>query len=286
MKSVVTIIILAAFSAGIIFIIYYHPLGSFIPTPAAKDTGVVINVSLYPLRSAPDNNTTESNEQILAAFARAQEILKPLGITFQSEIRTPEISSIELNSIANADPARVMPDKSIHQLFSAFNLVLVNKISKGEGATSINRVALVADAPTENQAKIMAHEIGHLLGLAHASGADQLMHPIVTGTRLSASELSQVLSNLKKLDLELTREGLVICEKDDDCVLVKHVYCCESTEAINRKYLTEYNQRLDLQTDECLPVDSPDLNGGCPDVQVPFNKTLCIDYGCTPGYQW
>lgn len=115
----------------------------------------------------------------------------------------------ELNKTANQinnDVAKI--NNQVHDLntnVGNFNSIIKINPEVGVYTSGINKIDIFFFGSHQELVHVLAHEMGHGLGLGHVEGKDSMMNPTTSGnlklTAADTSELTNVCTNKNRLDL-------------------------------------------------------------------------------------
>ena len=157
---------------------------------------LTIPLTVFIVTESKQFGSARSEEDVLRLVEKASEILGQAAIALTvKEIHTLSKSDEEvwdlfqnprifIQSVDEVDPETI-------NLFLTRNLQGINGIAY----TGLGSIA-VADYTTVNDFRVLAHEIGHMLGLEHVSGfKGQLMYRGADGIDVSSEETEEARRN-------------------------------------------------------------------------------------------
>lgn len=140
-------------------------------------------------------STGRTNENIYEIFWEVNRIWGQAQIEFVvEEIDTIEVGNLELNSAIFAQNISVITQRDDFDR-GMINGYFVRYISANGVSFSPQGVFIVADLTTVNDYRTTAHELGHLLGLHHIDGRENLMYRGSNGEILSRREVDVARKN-------------------------------------------------------------------------------------------
>jgi hypothetical protein len=136
--------------------------------------------------------TTRTEASLMLSFTEVNKIFAAADIQFRLQNTTTDPIEAPNGSETLDDPGFLMLASSF-PMKNAINLLLVRRFAGAEGGASVEKLSVcaVGDSSSDNA---IAHEFGHLLGLAHQGDIRDLMNPGLSppGTPLTAREISAV----------------------------------------------------------------------------------------------
>ena len=149
-----------------------------------------------------DDNTVQfssdrTEENIQELINEANRIWEPSNIKFNIiSTDTVQIDNREFNSIFTGNVNTLMNKSKF--VDGKINAYFARYINANGVAFSPEDVFVVADLTSVNDFRTTAHELGHLLGLHHIQGRNNLMFKGSNGEILSQSEINTARNNARK----------------------------------------------------------------------------------------
>ena len=141
-------------------------------------------------------SSSRSFDEIVVAHRRANEIWEPAGIRF--DVKKVVRGTIPIALTANIIRWQVddffegydqLPRE--FQRKTAVTGFFVQTVRGPNGVASAEHMAyFIADEPLTDDGRVVAHELGHILGLDHIDNAQRLMHSGTNGTVLTSQEIA------------------------------------------------------------------------------------------------
>ncbi len=180
---------------------------SELPDAAADITdapeAIRIPVSLYVLTDADDPSSVLSSrrttDEVQAIAAEVQAIWQPAGVVFDPiHVEEVAVPAEVLEAVARSGDTSPFFDH-VGRTFDVPAPGVINGFYVA-GAAGVNgftpagsTVFFVVDEPSVHDERVSSHEIGHILGLRHATDdAGRLMFSGTNGTSLTAQEIEVV----------------------------------------------------------------------------------------------
>jgi hypothetical protein len=139
--------------------------------------------------------TTRTAASLMLSFKEVNKIYAAANIEFRLNSTTADKVEAPNGSEALDDPGFLMLAGGF-PMKDTVNLLLVRRFAGAEGGASVEKlgVCAVGDDSSDNA---IAHEFGHLLGLAHQGDIRDLMNPGLSppGTPLTAREIKLALAS-------------------------------------------------------------------------------------------
>lgn len=155
--------------------------------PGDKVLEVRVKVYLYSFEAAPEMNTQFSEQEVEDAMAVVNQVWSAAGIHFNVEVVMPLfVSATQFPAGSeNLGPqeikavmARIAPQESDPMVW---NVAIIRRFNFGAAGLYIGgkSTAYYTDVNSRNETHytILAHELGHSLGLPHGEGLGNLMAP-------------------------------------------------------------------------------------------------------------
>jgi len=157
---------------------------------------IVVPVSVHLVQDGTVQfSTSRTNEDIHRIFEEVNRIWGQAQIEFVVEdIGTIEVDNLEFSSAIFAQNISVITQRSDFDR-GMINGYFARYISANGVAFSPQGVFIVADLTTVNDYRTTAHELGHLLGLHHIDGKENLMFRGSNGEVLSQWEVDVARNN-------------------------------------------------------------------------------------------
>ena len=160
---------------------------------------IPLALSLYVLTDADDPDSAlssrRSTDEVEAIAASAQAIWQPAGIVFDRvHVESVAVPAEVLEAIARSGDADLFFDQ-VGRTFDVPEPGLINgfyvaNAAGVNGFTPIgSTVFFVVDEPSVHDERVSSHEVGHILGLRHATDdAERLMFSGTNGMTLTEQE--------------------------------------------------------------------------------------------------
>jgi hypothetical protein len=161
---------------------------------------ITISITVYIVRNSGVYGSERTAEDVSRLVAEASRVWEQASISlmvrgvYEVEKTDEEIGMLFQNAgvFARGLPHPHMEDKSIHAVLVR-NLQGLNGVAFG----SVPLVA-VADYTSVYDFRVLAHEIGHKLGLQHVVNEKRLMHQGANGFELSLREITAARNIARK----------------------------------------------------------------------------------------
>ena len=177
--------------------------------PEDSETACV-GVKMVAYEELTDNAITLSHEQASANISFTNQIWNPCGIQFQLEIYQPTSPGESQLNLNPADTGELPLIREQFEDSERFLVVVTGSWNrKGSlGNTGANAWAsmpgnlpygVIIEAPVASEGNIVAHELGHYLGLGHSDDAQNLMSPLIyeNSVNLTQSDCTLAHSTLR-----------------------------------------------------------------------------------------
>jgi len=160
---------------------------------------IVVPVSVHLVNDGGDYYTTDRNlENIIKLFGGANQIWEQGQIEFIIEdIDTIEIDGSKFSSVFEGEIQVLIERQDFDR--GMINAYFAKYFDANGVAFSPQGVFVVADLTTVNDYRTTAHELGHLLGLHHVQGRENLMFKGANGEVLIQEEIDIARKNAKRV---------------------------------------------------------------------------------------
>ncbi|MCH7850600.1 MAG: matrixin family metalloprotease [Nanoarchaeota archaeon] len=169
------------------------------PDPNTEDDIIIIPLSLHLINGSSETyNTNRNEENIIELVRNANIIWDQANILFILEdIDTIEIKGSDINLIFSSGVGILTKRDDFDS--GMINGYFMNSLNSNGISFPPQGVFAVADKTTVNDYRTLAHELGHLLGLAHVKERENLMFSGVNGEILSDEEIIFARRNAKRV---------------------------------------------------------------------------------------
>jgi predicted Zn-dependent protease len=182
---------------GFVYIsgVYQHFLYSRTPSAVQQETikqqavyeEIAVPISIHILHNNEQNGSSRTTEDAQRIVRNANEIWEQAGIS-------TEIQNIQMMKLSDRDIESLLDFPARFSSFtdsSAINVLFVENLRGSNGISYGGlRTVAVADYTTVYDFRVLAHEVGHVLGLSHIPGDKaRLMFQGANGVILSKEEI-------------------------------------------------------------------------------------------------
>lgn len=165
------------------------------PLPARVDENVlVLPLRLIVFTSDGDLSSERTRENVEQLVENASALWQQASLTLSVDVITfTEVGSDTVASFLEYPPELL--DTYGDSTYGGVTVFLVEELSGLNGiAFTGSRTVAVADFTTELDYRVLAHEIGHILGLRHTRDSSDLMYSGSNGFNLSLEEIARARS--------------------------------------------------------------------------------------------
>ena len=165
--------------------------------PSTSTCVLRIPIVLYPARGTSALSSQLTRKGIVGLFEKTQAIWAQAAIVFDVEV-----TEVQLDPLTAGDLEKEK-FQSLYRIVSltdsALHIFFVRRLGRFNGLAISPSLALVADESMVSVYRVVAHEIGHLLGLKHNfESVTRLLFPgtngmILTPTEIAAARASAIL---------------------------------------------------------------------------------------------
>ena len=143
-------------------------------------------------------STSRTEEDIYRIFNEVNKIWSQAQIEFVIEdVDTIQVNNLEFNSAIFAQNISIIAQRDDFDR-GMINGYFARYISANGVAFSPQGIFIIADLTTVNDYRTTAHELGHLLGLHHIDGKENLMFRGSNGEVLSQWEIDMARNNARE----------------------------------------------------------------------------------------
>jgi len=143
-------------------------------------------------------STSRTEEDIYRIFNEVNKIWSQAQIEFVIEdVDTIQVNNLEFNSAIFAQNISIIAQRDDFDR-GMINGYFARYISANGVAFSPQGIFIIADLTTVNNYRTTAHELGHLLGLHHIDGKENLMFRGSNGEVLSQWEIDMARNNARE----------------------------------------------------------------------------------------
>ena len=171
----------------------------FMSRTANADEAILVPVSLHLINDGTVQYSTNRNiDDLETSFNEVNRIWKQAGIEFYIEdidvikIENKEFTSILTGEVAKLTQRNDYDDNMINGYFARY-------INSNGISFPPQGVFLIGDIITANDYRVIAHELGHMLGLHHVETRNYLMFHNSNGELLSQEEVEIARKNAKRV---------------------------------------------------------------------------------------
>ncbi len=174
------------------------PAGIEQPPIEAKFEGetITLPIRINVFMSEKLGGSSREREDTNRLIANASRIWEQAGIILALEsfelvyLNSDELRMLRRDPVRYLETLAIQPRSPSIRAFFVHDLAGINGLAYG----SSGAIAL-ADHTSSFDFRVLAHEIGHILGLAHVSDPNRLMFSGANGTELSADEVERARQN-------------------------------------------------------------------------------------------
>ncbi len=167
------------------------------PVPSEDVTKITLPVSVFVLREG-SFKSERTDEEVAHILRNGFRVFEVANIGFEKK-RVIQLYAESENFLK--DHASFLRGVEKYNK-NKINIFLTGHLEGSNGIAFIGRNSLaVADYVTSHDYRVLAHEIGHILGLGHSNHPSSVMYSGSYGTTLSPQEILIIREKAKRLEI-------------------------------------------------------------------------------------